>query len=170
MAETTTPVTSSEHEARAFEMMVKVREIARTIDGFNFAGKGRRVKIANYANLSEDFFELMAVACDTYPEVAAAGQLTGAEIRSVITAARSYKAVAKDMVTQAKGLDDTAAELRGEMGRRVLNGYLIAKRLEKQIGPIPHLAALKRALNKGRGRKGKPEELDPAAAAAKKEK
>ena len=169
MTETTTPVTSSEHEARAFDMMVKMRELARTIEGFTFAGKGRRAKIANFANLSEVFFELMAVACDTYPAVAAAAQLTGAEIRSAVTAARAYKAVAKDMVTQAKGMDDTAAEVRGEIGRRTSNAYEIAKRLEKQLGPIPHLAAIKRALNKGRGKKDQPE-AGELAAAAKKEK
>jgi hypothetical protein len=168
MAETTTPATSSEHEARAFDLMVKMRELARTIQGFNFAGKGRRVQIANFANLPEEFFELMAVACDTYPEVAAAAQLTGAEIRSVITASRAYKAVANDMVTQARGLDDTVAEYRGDIGRRTLNAYEIAKRLEKQIGPIPHLPAIRRALNKGRPKKDKQE--DGAAAAAKKEK
>ena len=165
MAETTTPVTSSEHEARAFDMMVRMRELARTIEGFTFAGRGRRLKIANYGTLSEEFFELMAVACDTYPDIASAGGITGAEIRSAATAARSYRALAKDMATQARGVDDTAAEVRGELGRRTLNAYVIAKRLEKQLGPIPHLDAIRRALNKGRGRKVKPEEGEPAAAA-----
>jgi hypothetical protein len=153
-------------------MMVKMRELARTIEGFNFSGKGRRVQIANYANLSDEFFELMAVACDTYPDIAAAGQITGAEIRTAITAARSYKAVATDMQTQAKGLDDTATEVRAGVGRRCLNAYQIAKRLEKQEHRqtlIPHLSAIKRALNKGRPPKKKPEEGE-LAAAAKKEK
>ena len=169
IAETPTPVTSSEHEARAFDMMLRLREMARSIEDFDFAGKGRRVKIANYAKLSEEFFELMAVACDTYPDIAAVAQLTGAEIRVGITAMRAYGAVAADMFTQARGMEDTVAELRGELGRRTLNAYLIARRLEKQVGPIPHLAAIRRALDKGRGYRARPKESEPAAAAKNEE-
>lgn len=175
MTDLPTPATSSQHEARAFDMMVKVRELTRTIDGFNFtfAEKGRRVKIANYASLPDEFFELMAVACDTYPEVAAAAQLTGAQIRAVITASRAYKAVVMDMQTQAKGLDDTVTEFRAEAGRRVLNAYQMAKRLNKQESRqtlIPHLGEIRRSLGK-KGRPKKEKDVVPvAAAAAKKEK
>lgn len=154
---------ASEHEARAIELMTRVREVAQAIQGFNFATKGRRQKIANFVHLPDEFFEQMAVACELYPEIAAASGLTGAECRSIITMSRSYGSVVLEMRTQAKGLDDTIAEIRADVGRRALRGYMIAQRVNKEDEKhklIPHLDAIKRTLNRGRPRK-KPEEEVP---------
>jgi hypothetical protein len=161
MADTPAPASASEHEARALQMMVTIRDVARTIGGFTFAGKGRRVKIANFATLSDEFFELMAVACDSNPDVATAGLITSAELRAVITTSRAYASVALEMRTQAKGLEDTVAEFRADVGRRALNAYEIAKRFnrhEPRQTLVPHLSAIRRALGRGRPRKARPSE------------
>jgi hypothetical protein len=171
MADTPTPASASEHEARALQMMVDIRQLTRTIDGFMFAGKGRRVKIANFATLPDEFFELMALACDSNPDVAAAGMITSAELRSMLTSHRAYGSVAVEMRTQAKGVEDTLAEHRADVGRRALNAYEIAKRLNKQEQRqtlVPHLRAIKLALNRGGRRNAeKPGEEEVATAAPK---
>jgi hypothetical protein len=128
---------------------MRTRELGQAVPGFIFAGKGRRRKIANFASLPDEFFERMAVACELYPEVAAASGLTAADCRSVIAMSRAYGSVAGEMRTQAKGTEDTIAELRALVGRRALRGYHAAKRINQEDethAMIPHLDAIRRAL------------------------
>lgn len=161
MADTPTPVSASEHETRALEMMVRIRDMARTFEGFTFAGKGRRVQIAAFATLPDEAFELMALACDSNPDLAAAGQITSAELREVITSSRVYGSVVVEMKTQAKGMDDTLAEQRATVGRKLLNAYHIGKRLNHQDPSqtlVPHLNALAAVINRSRAKKAKPGE------------
>jgi hypothetical protein len=153
MAEVPAPASAAEHEARAMEMMVKIRELVRSFDGFTFAGKGRRVQIAQFNSVSDEVFELMALAAESNPDVAASWPVTAAELRAAIVISRAYRSVFIEMQTQARGVDDTVAEFRGDIGRRVLNAYGIAKRQNKQEPRqtlIPHLDAVQRALNRGR--------------------
>src|SRR5215212_4945326 len=147
------PMTASEHEARAFEMMAQIRAMARRYEGFNFAPKGRRAQISVFVTLPDEFFELMALACDSNPDIEAAGNITATEMRTMLTASRANKSVVVEMQTQARGMDDTFAEFRGDVGKRTLNAYEIAKRLNKQNPRqtlIPYLGAIRRALGRGR--------------------
>lgn len=147
------PTPPSEHEDRAMKMMAQVRELARTIEGFDFAVKGRRAKIATASTLPEDFFQYMAVAIDTYPEVAVVAGMTGQAVRSTIAATNAYKGVVKDMLIQARGLDDTIAEHRAAVGSRLLRAYDVAKRLDRDgAAKIPHLPDMKIALGRGRSK------------------
>ena len=160
MADTPNPASASEHETRALEMMVRIREMARTFEGFTFAGKGRRVKIAAFATLPDEAFELMALACDSNPDLAAAGQITSAELRSVITSTRVYGSVVVEMKTQAKGMEDTLAEQRATVGRKLLNAYQTGKRMNRQDPSqtlVPHLNAIAAVINRSRA-KNKPGE------------
>jgi hypothetical protein len=153
MAETPAPASAAEHEARAMDMMVKVREMARSFEGFTFAGKGRRVQIAQFASLPDEVFHLMALAAESNPDVAATWPISAAELRDAIVIKRAYRGVAVEMATQAKGVDDTVAEYCAEVGRRVLNAYEIAKRQNRQEPRqtlFPHLEAVQRALGRGR--------------------
>lgn len=165
MAEVPAPTSVAEHEARAMEMMVKIREAARSFGGFTFAGKGRRVQIAQFNAIPDEVFDLMALAAESNPDVAAAWGVTAAELRAAVAISRAYRSVVTEMLTQARGVDDTVAEIRGDVGRRLLNAYELAKRQNKQEPRqtlIPHLIAVQRALNRGR------KKLDEATKAARK--
>ena len=167
MSEIPIPSTS-EQEARANELIARIRELTQALAGFTFAAKKRRRKIANLVSLPDEFFEQMAVACELYADVAAGGGLTAAECRSAISMSRAYGSVVQEMKTQAKGLDDTVAEYRANVGRRALRAYAVAQRINKEDDTralIPHLDAIKRALGRGRPRKKAQE--DPEAAAKK---
>ena len=166
MADTPNPAPLSDPETRAIDMMVKIREIVRTFSGFTFSGKGRRVKIANYATVPDEFFELLVLACENNPDVAAAGPVTVEELRAVLATSRAFGSAVVEMHTQAKGLEDSLAEYRADVGRRALNAYNTAQRLWKQedrVGLVPHLKAMRLALNRGR-----PKKVNEVEAAARK--
>ncbi len=165
MAEVPAPTSAAEHEARAMEMMVKIREMARSFEGFTFAGKGRRVQIAQFNSIPDEVFELMALAAESNPDVAASWSVTAAELRAAVVISRAYRSVVLEFHTQGKGLDDTVAEFRGNAGRRLYNAYELAKRQNKQEPRqtlIPHLDAVQRVLNRGR------KKVDDARKAARK--
>jgi hypothetical protein len=148
------------------EMMVKIRELARSFDGFTFAGKGRRVRIAQFNSIPDEVFELMALAAESNPDVAATWPVTAAELRAAVVISRAYRSVVIEFHTQAKGVEDTVAEFRGNVGCRLYNAYELAKRQNKQEPRqtlVPHLDAVQRALTRGRK---KPDEATKAARAA----
>lgn len=171
MTEVPAPASVAEHEARAMDMMVKVREVARSFGGFTFAGKGRRVQIAQFNAIPDEVFDLMALAAESNPDVAATWPVTAAELRAAVAISRAYRSVVLEMLTQARGVEDTIAEQRGDVGRRLLNAYELAKRQNKQeprLTLIPHLVAVQRALNRGRKKMDEASKAARAARAARK--
>lgn len=156
MADTPNPAPISDAEARAMDMMVKIRELVRTFSGFTFVGKARRAKIANYTKVTDEFFELLALAIESNPDLAAAGPVTVEELRAVVATCRAFNPAIVEMDTQTQGLKDSLAEYRGDVGRRALNAYNAAQRLRKQEDRkdlVPHRTALRRALPLGRPKK-----------------
>ena len=149
---TTIPPTPINHEAIAEAIMLQAREIAQSINGFGYAATGRRRKISSTANLPDEFLEAVAVACDASPQLAAASELTGAELRSLITSSRAYTSAANELRLIGRGLDDTVAEHRSEVGQKALRAYAIAKSInrpdEREL-LIPHLENMKLTLNRG---------------------
>ena len=163
------PIEPVEHEKRAIAMMVQLRELGTTIHGFTFAAKGRRSRIASVATLPDEFLRAVAVACDAYPHLAAAGQITGDELRDVVQSSQAYTNVVNEMRIQAKGLEDTVAETRGDAGYRALRVYQAAKKINKpdeRQALVPHLADMQRYLGRGRGKRPPGAEKARAAASA----
>jgi hypothetical protein len=161
------PVAPSEHGQRAFHLMIKVRELMNEIKGFRYSARGRRAKIGSTSSLPEDFLQLMGVACDANPVFAERVQLTGPEIRDRLEFRREFLSLANETHLVAKGLEDTIAEELAEIGQRALKAYKTAQDMEsgaEKQSLIPHLDAMRRALNRGRRKKVKE---DPAAGAKK---
>ena len=142
------------HEAAASSLMKEIRELIQTrIPGFALAAKGRRLQINTTASLSDAFLESVAAACEAHPELAAVGQITAAEIRDCISYSGVYGSLAEGLRILSRGVDDTVAERRNEVGKKVRRIYHHAITLNKEEGSellVPHLAAMKRTMNRGR--------------------
>jgi hypothetical protein len=142
------------HEAVANALMTSIREqVQSTIPGFALAAKGRRRKITTTASLSDAFFESVAAACAVHSELAAAGGVTASDLRNTVARSRVSASVSEELRILARGVDDTDAENRNEMGQRALRIYHVANRInrpEDREMLIPHLAAMQRTLNRGR--------------------
>lgn len=140
-------------------MLLQIRELARSIQGFGFAAKGRRLKISSKAALPDTFLDAAAVACDASPKLAAASGITGAEIRDTINFAAAFRSVAQELQLLGRGLEDTIAERRALAGTHSLRAYDLAKRMnapEERELLIPHLANMERALRSVRPGPKKP--------------
>jgi hypothetical protein len=142
------------HEAAVNNLRATIRDLVQSgVPGFALAAKGRRRRIISTASLSDAFFEAVAAACGVHPELAAAGSVSASELRDVVARSRVRASLAEELRILARGVDDTDAEDRNEVGQRALRCYFVAGRIN---GPqdremlIPHLAAMKRTLNRGR--------------------
>jgi len=161
---TTTPTTAV-HEETANAMLVQLRELAQSVPGFAYTPRERRRRINAAASLRDDFLHAVAVACDASPQLATASQISGNELRHGISFAQAYRSVADELQLLAKGLRDTVAERRNDIGQRALRAYNIAKRMnrpEDREVLVPHLATMARMLNRGR-KAATPADPQPAA-------
>jgi hypothetical protein len=153
---TTIPeVPSSTHEETARAMMVQVRQLAESITGFTYTAPGRRRKLTSTASLPDAFLQSLAVACDASPVLGVSAQLTANELREAIEYKRVYSSLADELELLAKGLRDTIAEHRSDIGQRALRAYEIAKRLARpddRKALVPHLQNMKRDLGRSRSK------------------
>ena len=142
------------HEAAANALMTAIRELVQSgVPGFTLAAKGRRRRISSTAALSDAFLEAVAAACAMHQELSAAGGISAAEIRDTLVFSRVHASLAEELRILARGIDDTVAERRNSVGQRALRVYNAADRInrvEDREMLIPHLAAMKRTLNRGR--------------------
>jgi dsRNA-specific ribonuclease len=150
-------------------MITAMRELVQSgISGFALAAKGRRRKINTTASLSDAFFEAIAAACAVHSELAAAGGVSASDLRNTIARSRVRASVAEELRILARGVDDTDAEDRHQAGQRALRVYHVADRInrpEDREMLIPHLAAMKRTLNRGRSAAKRSAAAKAAAAA-----
>lgn len=160
------PAVAAEFHQKSLDLMVQVRELGQTVDGFNFAPVGRRAAIGAFASLPEEFLELVAADLDVNPSLGESCGITAAEVREALSFKRAFTNAANEIRLVAKGLDDTIAERMAYVGERCLHFYYSAKRATPRgatASAVPHLAEMKRALGKGRPRKKKPEPTPDAA-------
>lgn len=144
------------HEITAQAMMMQLRETVQGIAGYAFVGRGQRRKLNTAASLPDRFLQSVAVACDASSHLAGSSQITGSELRDTIAFARAYTSVADELEVIARGLRDTIAARRGDVGQRALRAYSMAKSINRPSDRevlIPHVNEMKRAL--GRGRRSK---------------
>jgi hypothetical protein len=142
------------HEAAANALIKEIRELIETrIPGFALAAKGRRLKINTTASLSDGFLEAAAAACAAHHELSVVGQITADEIRDSISRSRVLATVAEELSILSRGVADTAAEARNEVGKKARRIYHYASTLNEEEDRellFPHRAAMKRTLNRGR--------------------
>jgi hypothetical protein len=141
-------------EAAANALITAIREqVQSSIPGFALAAKGRRRKITTVVSLSDVFFESVAAACGVHSELAAARGVSASELRDAVSRSRMRASLSEELRILARGVEDTDAEDRNEVGQRALRVYHVADRInrpEDREMLIPHLAAMKRTLNRGR--------------------
>ena len=146
-----TPIT---HEAAGNALIKELRELIQTrIPGFAVAAKGRRLKINTTASLSDAFLESVAAACAAHPDLSVRAQITAEEIRDAIARSRVMATVAEELSILSRGVADTMAELRNNVGKRARSAYHCAidiNREEDRELLVPHLSAMQRTLNRGR--------------------
>jgi hypothetical protein len=109
------------------------------------------VKIGVTASVPDAFLLSTAAACDAAPEFSSAVQLTGSQLRQAINFQRAYVQLADELELIAKGLRDTLAEHRFQIGSLALRAYSIAKGFARPTDSatfIPHLKNMKRDLGK----------------------
>jgi hypothetical protein len=142
------------HEAALITLMTTIRDLVQSaVPGYALAAKGRRRKITATASLSDPFLEAVASACGVHLELAAAGGMSAGEYRDAVARSRLSASLAEELRILARGVDDTNAENRNEVGRRALRVYAVAGRInspEDREMLIPHLEAMRRTLNRGR--------------------
>lgn len=157
------------HQQDALDLLTKVRQlVTESIQGFAFAGPGRRRQITVSGSLPDAFLSSTAVSCDASPEFSTAAQLTGTEIRQAVAFRVAYAPVADELELLAKGIRDTLAEHRSRIGYRALRAYAIAKtfsRPEEHATFLPHLRNMKRDFGKSRAKAVDVPETDPTVPA-----
>lgn len=161
------PPLPAEFSQQSLTMMVQVRELGRTVDGFRYAPKGRRSKIGTVASLPEEFLHLAAAALDVNPTLGAGCGITATEVREALNFKRDFTNAANETRLVAKGMDDTIAERMADVGERCLRFYNAAKRGNRgnaTASLVPHVDDMTRALGKGRPKKKKPEPPTPEVA------
>lgn len=149
-------------EEQAQQMMILIRQMARSVSGFAFVAPERKRRLTPVATVPDEFFEVTAAACDASEVLATSCHTTGAQLRGFVTFSRSFEAVAKELELTARGLRDTIAIYKGEGGRTALHVYNSAKRINRPEDKellVPHIRQMKLAL--GRTRKKKEEEPKP---------
>ena len=150
------PAVPAEFSQQALSMMVQVRELGRTVEGFTFAPQGRRASIGTVASLPEDFLQRSAAALDVRPQLGAVFNVTATEVREALNFRREFINVANEIHLVAKGVEDTVAERIAPVGEKCLLFYNAARRASRKTAAesmVPHLAEMARALNKGRKKK-----------------
>jgi hypothetical protein len=152
------PAVPANYTQQSLTLMVQVRELGRTVDGFAFAPEGRRAEIGTVSSLPEEFLQRTAAALDVNPDFGAAFNLTAAEVRDALNFRREFLNAAHETRLVAKGIEDTVAVRIAPVGEKCLHFYHAAQRANRKnagASMVPHLAEMTRALNKGRKKKKK---------------
>lgn len=163
------PALPADYTQHALTLMIQAREMGRTVEGFAFAPEGRRASIGTVASLPEEFLQRTAAALDLNPEFGAAFNVTATEVREALNFRREFLNAANEIHLIAKGIEDTVAERIAPVGEKCLRFYHAAQRANRKNAAesmVPHLAAMARALNKGRKKK-KPVSPEPPDALKK---
>ena len=153
------PAAPADFSPQALALMVQIRELGRTVNGFGFAPKGRRRSIGTVSSLPEEFLQLVAASLDVNPALGQSYGITALEVREALSFGREFTNAATETRLVAKGMEDTVAERLADVGDKCLRFYYAAKRATPRgavASSVPHLAEMTRALGMGRKKKKKP--------------
>lgn len=149
-------------------LLIQMRQIAQSINGFGFITTARRHAIANSASVPDAFLKSTAIVCDAQPELGISAGITSEELRKVIDFTRAFNSVADELELLARGLRDTVAEQRFSVADRALHVYALAKTFNRpgaRVMLMPHLKTLKRDLGRSRTKVIEPPPETPATPA-----
>ena len=133
------------------------------LPGFTFLPTAQRRRITNAGSVPDDFLEAVAVAVESTPNVAGPIPITPIELRDAILSSRAFLSLADQLELMARGVRETVAERRAEIGKRALATYGVARSANRHLDlsvAVPHFANMRRALGRT-GRKKRPGEPAP---------
>jgi len=125
-----------------------------------------RQRLSSAASLPPEFIELTSIATANHRPLVRAEARTPDEVRGLAGYADAYTPLADELEALAKFIRYSTTAARNEAGAEALTTYALATRLSKRPETAylaPHVADMRRALN--RGRKPSPEVQAKKAAA-----
>jgi hypothetical protein len=123
-------------------------------------------KLSTAASVPPEFIELTSIATANHKPLVRAEARTPDEVRGLAGYAEAYSPLADELQALAKFIRYSTTAARNEAGAEALTTYALAVRLSKRPATAylaPHVADMRRALN--RGRKPSPEVVARKAAA-----
>lgn len=164
----TTPATPNVHILEAQLRIEEIRQMRQTIPNFvTPEGQGDHRRLNNAASVPPEFVELIAVSI-TNSSALVREETSPAEMRDYLVYANAYSPVVEELEALTQFLRFSVAAAKHKAGVAALTTYALAQRLAKRKETAhlaPHVAAMRRAL--GRGRKAKavdePKPQDPAS-------
>jgi hypothetical protein len=146
------------------EVIVSLEATLRELlPGFTFLPTAQRRRITKVGATPDEFLEAVAVAVEQTPNIGAPIQITPAELREAISTSRAFLSLASQLELMARGVRETVAERRAEVGKRALITYGVARSVNRHLDltlAVPHFANMRRALGRT-GRKKRPGEPAP---------
>jgi hypothetical protein len=153
-----TPVPVSRDQAVRDLIVALEATLRELLPGFTFLPTAQRRRITNAGSVPDDFLEAVAVAVESTPNVGAPIQLSPGELRDAIRSSRAFLSLADQLELMARGVRETVADRRAEMGKRALVTYAVAKAVNRHLDltlAVPHFDNMRRALGRT-GRKKRP--------------
>jgi hypothetical protein len=146
------------------EIIVSLEATLRELlPGFTFLPTAQRRRITSAGATPDEFLEAVAVAVEQTPNIGAPIQITPAELREAISTSRAFLSLASQLELMARGVRETVADRRAEVGKRALITYGVARSVNRHLDltlAVPHFANMRRALGRT-GRKKRPGETPP---------
>ncbi len=137
------------------ELLLRVRELIESIDGYVHLKLDYRRRINTAATLPDRFYMTSALILDVHDWLVSAARVTADESRQVVGESAELVRLASELELLAKGLRSTAAARRASVGERLLLMYNIARHSNRSGNRelIGHVDTLQDLLRKRR-RKG----------------
>ena len=158
-----TPVPASRDQAVRDVIVALETMLRELLPGFTFLPTAQRRRITTAGSVPDDFLEAVAVAVESTPNVAGPIPITPIELRDAIRSSRAFLSLADQLELMARGVRETVAESRAEVGKRALATYGVARSVNRHLDltvAIPHFANMRRALGRT-GRKKRVVETPP---------
>lgn len=140
------------HDTAAARLLGDVQSLVQTVRGYGFVSRTERRRINPTATLPTEFLLAVAVALDASEKLRQTTDITGDQIRDVISFCNAYGPAADEVRLKAEGVLQSVKSQRFEVGQVALRVYRFARDFhtpsEKEL-LVPHVENMKRLLARG---------------------
>lgn len=158
MSNTDTPVSP---DTIVRELSNQLQAMGSSIDGLVFLPIPMLRRLTPAASVPDKFFEAVADAVEQAPALHGSSRLEAAEYRHVIAFSLAFGRFAAQLEQFARGIRDMILARRSETGQEALRMYSVAQSFNRPADHeqlIPHIAAMREALGRGRPRSNNQDE------------
>ena len=161
------------HDQGAARLLGDVQSLMQTVRGYGSFLNPKHVRFINpTASLPTEFLLAVAVALDASEKLRNSAELTGDQIRDVISFCNAYGPAADEMRLKSEGVLQAVKAQRYAVGQAALRIYRVARSntlpSDREL-LFPHVENMKRTLGRGPKKKVKAKEDPNAAKTAPKE-